>query len=125
MLEKDVEKKLIRGIKKLGGRAYKWVSPGNAGVPDRIIIMPEGRIYFVELKTDTGRLSGLQRQQITFIAKHGAEVWVLYGAEDVEGFINYLAARPPYGDPDGWDKVPDMVCYRPSVWMFRRSGHAF
>ena len=77
MLEKDVEKKLIRGIKKLGGRAYKWVSPGNAGVPDRIIIMPEGRIYFVELKTDTGRLSGLQRQACLGARGKGSVCWVL------------------------------------------------
>lgn len=51
LLEKDIEKFLNDNIKKLGGRSYKFVSPGNSGVPDRIIFLPGGRIYFVELKT--------------------------------------------------------------------------
>ena len=40
MLEKDIEKILVGEVKKLGGRAYKWVSPGNDGVPDRIVVFP-------------------------------------------------------------------------------------
>ena len=60
MREKDIEKILVDGVKGIGGRAYKWVSPGNNGVPDRIVFLPGGRIIFVELKTDTGTLSSLQ-----------------------------------------------------------------
>ena len=40
MLEKDIEEKLRNKVKKLGGKAYKFVSPGNAGVPDRLVILP-------------------------------------------------------------------------------------
>ena len=40
MREKDIEKILVAEVRKLGGRAYKWVSPGNDGVPDRIVIFP-------------------------------------------------------------------------------------
>lgn len=40
MLEKELERKFMYTIKKLGGKAYKFVSPGNAGVPDRIVILP-------------------------------------------------------------------------------------
>ena len=47
MLEKDIEKILVNEVKKLGGRAYKWVSPGNDGVPDRIVILPGMRPAFV------------------------------------------------------------------------------
>ena len=47
MAEKDIERFLVNGVKKLGGVAYKFVSPGNAGVPDRLIVMPGGRVYFV------------------------------------------------------------------------------
>ena len=54
MLESEIEKKLVREIRKMGGMAYKFVSPGNTGVPDRIVILP-GVITFVELKTETGR----------------------------------------------------------------------
>lgn len=60
MREKDVEKLLTEEVKHLGGRAYKWTSPGNAGVPDRIVIFPGRQPMFVELKTDKGTLSALQ-----------------------------------------------------------------
>ena len=50
MREKDIEKILVEQVRKLGGRAYKWVSPGNDGVPDRIVIFPGRQPVFVELK---------------------------------------------------------------------------
>ncbi len=90
MRESSVEKKLVLGIKRLGGRAYKFVSPGNSGVPDRLIILPGGKIYFVELKTDTGKLSPLQRVQIQTLEGLGQDVRVLYGAEDVGDFLEHI-----------------------------------
>ncbi len=50
MKESVIERKLYDGVKRAGGRCWKWVSPGRAGVPDRICMMPHGVIYFVELK---------------------------------------------------------------------------
>lgn len=50
MLEKEIEAKLKRGIERLGGRCYKFTSPGNAGVPDRLILLPGGVCAFAELK---------------------------------------------------------------------------
>ena len=50
MQEKEIEKILVAEVKKLGGRAYKWVSPGNDGVPDRIVVFPNRKPIFVELK---------------------------------------------------------------------------
>ena len=50
MKEKEIEKRLTSGVKNLGGKAYKWVSPGNNGVPDRIVLAPGGRVAFVETK---------------------------------------------------------------------------
>lgn len=50
MLEKHIESKLRKKVKELGGRAYKFVSPGNSGVPDRLIVLPNGKIGFAELK---------------------------------------------------------------------------
>ena len=93
MLEKEIEKKLIDGIRKLGGRAYKFVSPGNNGVPDRIIILPGGRIIFVELKTMIGRLSKLQKMQITMLSRLGCDVRVLYGEDGVRAFLEELIAE--------------------------------
>ena len=54
--EKQTERHLCRMVKDLGGECYKWVSPGCSGVPDRIVILPGGKIFFVELKSE-GRTS--------------------------------------------------------------------
>lgn len=87
MLERDVEKKLVQGVKKLGGRCYKWVSPGNAGVPDRIVLLPNGVIRFVELKQKNGRLSEIQKVQMKHLMTLGFGVDVLYGIEDVRAWL--------------------------------------
>lgn len=90
MKEKDIENYLRTQVKKLGGIAYKFISPGNVGVPDRIIIMPKGKIYFVELKTDKGKLTELQNRQIEKIRGMQQEVRILYGKDGVDDFIERL-----------------------------------
>lgn len=87
--ERDVEKRLVDGVKALGGRCYKWVSPGNVGVPDRIVLY-DGRTIFVELKTDDGRLSPVQARQIQRITEMGNEVEVVYGPGGVDDFLRRL-----------------------------------
>lgn len=89
MSEKEIEKRLVAGIKNLGGRAYKFVSPGNAGVPDRIVILPKERPIFVELKTDKGKLTGLQESQLKRLHGLGQRVEVLYGLKDVNYFLEF------------------------------------
>lgn len=90
MLEREIEKKLADGVRKLGGRAYKFVSPGNDGVPDRIVVLPGISPVFVELKTETGRLSSLQNVQIKKLKDLGQDVRVLYGLEDVKRFLEEM-----------------------------------
>jgi len=87
MLEKEIEKVLVREVRKLGGRAYKWVSPGNDGVPDRIVVLPGMRPVFVELKAESGRLSALQKVQIRCLLDMGQDVRVLRGIQEVERFL--------------------------------------
>lgn len=87
MFEKDIERKLVAGVRKLGGRAYKWVSPGNDGVPDRIVVLPGIRPVFVELKAEGGRLSALQKVQIRCLLDMGQDVRVLKGIREVEQFL--------------------------------------
>lgn len=90
MTEREIEKKLVDGVRKLGGRAYKFVSPGNDGAPDRIVVLP-GRVpKFIELKTETGRLSSLQNVQIKRLKDLGQDVRVLYGLEDVKRFLEEM-----------------------------------
>lgn len=88
MLEKEIEKILVQGVKALGGKAYKWVSPGNNGVPDRIVILPRKVPVFVELKTESGSLTALQKVQIQKLKSLGQKVRVLRGEEGVRDFLN-------------------------------------
>jgi hypothetical protein len=87
MRESELEKILVNEVRKLGGRAYKWVSPGNDGVPDRIVIFPEERPVFVELKTDIGKLSALQSVQIKKLKDLGQQVEVVKGINGLSQFF--------------------------------------
>ena len=87
MREKEIEKILADEVKKLGGRTYKWVSPGNDGVPDRIVIFPDARPIFVELKTDTGKLTPLQEVQIARLKKLGQWVEIVKGIRGLAMFF--------------------------------------
>ena len=91
--EKRVEALLVTGVKRMGGLAYKFVSPGNSGVPDRIILMPGGKIYFVELKREGGQLTNLQKRQINRIQKLDCQVDVLHGMVEVSNFLLRLQAE--------------------------------
>ena len=95
MLEKDIEKILVSEVKKLGGRAYKWVSPGNDGVPDRIVIFPNRPPIFVELKSETGRLSALQQVQIKRLRELGQAVFVVKGIDGLSQFFQLTGHEEP------------------------------
>ncbi len=87
MREKKIERVLVDEVKRLGGRAYKWVSPGNDGVPDRIVVFPGRPPVFVELKSETGTLSALQKAQIDRLKRLGQEVRVVRGMDGVSQFF--------------------------------------
>lgn len=76
-MEKDLERWLGQELKKLGCIYMKFVSPGNEGVPDRIIVMPGGDVLFIELKSETGRLSHTQAFQIARLRQKGAMVKIV------------------------------------------------
>ena len=90
LLEKDIEKYLRVEIKKIGGIAYKLVSPGNLGVPDRLVLLPNGKIYFVELKAPGGKLRPTQVAQHRRISNLGFKVLTLDRKEAVNGFMNKI-----------------------------------
>ena len=87
MRERDIEKSLRRQVENLGGLAFKFTSPGNDGVPDRLAVLPGGFIYFVELKTDRGRLSPLQEWQHDRLRQLGVKVAVIRGMDEAAAFI--------------------------------------
>ena len=96
MKERDVEVLLREGVKQLGGKAYKWVSPGNAGVPDRIVILPGGKVIFVELKQENGRLTRLQKVQQEQLTRLKVPVATLYGIADVRKFLDWAKEHSTY-----------------------------
>lgn len=87
MKESQIERRLIEGVKRLGGMCLKFVSPGTLGVPDRIIITAKGRVIFVELKTETGRLTKIQRYVIGEMQKRGADARVVKGIDEVKELL--------------------------------------
>lgn len=91
MLESEVEKKLCKKVKEeLHGRAFKWESPGFNGVPDRIILVPMGRIYFVETKAPGKKLRKLQEWVRGLIQGLGFVVLRIDTIEKVEAFIRQV-----------------------------------
>lgn len=88
MLEKEIERRMCEMIRKRCGLTYKFTSPGNVGVPDRLIITPAGVVWFVELKTETGRLSKIQKHRIAELEKRKANVRVVYGLQEAIDFLN-------------------------------------
>lgn len=77
MLEKELEKMLANEVKKRGGRTWKWVAPGNTGVPDRIVVLPGGKVGFVEVKQKGKHPRADQRVQIGRLVGLGCEVHIL------------------------------------------------
>jgi hypothetical protein len=69
-----------------GGRCYKWVSPGEPGVPDRIVFFP-GSVFLVELKQTRGRMRGAQDCQHRRLRKLGFDVIVLRSKEAVKLWV--------------------------------------
>lgn len=87
MQESYLEKKLKDGVLKCGGQALKFVSPGRRGVPDRLILKPEGQAIFVEMKAPGKPLEPLQRKRADQLRALGFKVYKLDSIEDVEKFI--------------------------------------
>jgi hypothetical protein len=87
IIEKKIEDKLRRDVKTMGGIALKLTSPGMAGVPDRLVLIPKGRIYFVELKAPGRSLRPIQLKVKRQLESLGFKVCVIDSYEGVEMFL--------------------------------------
>lgn len=87
LLERDIERYLVRRVTVQGGVAYKWVSPGRAGVADRIVLLPGGRVWFVELKTAKGRLSPWQKVFAAEMRRMGMNYIVIRSKGEVDELL--------------------------------------
>lgn len=86
MRESSVEAKLHRGVLLQGGLSFK-LAPTARGLPDRLVILPGGRIYLVELKQTQGRLRPDQRALHAKLAKRGVHVYTLNGPAEVDAWL--------------------------------------
>ena len=101
-LEKEIERYLKREIEKLGGLLLKFVSPGNDGVPDRIAIMPDGRVWFIEFKTEGGDLRPLQAYWAVTLLDRNQRVTAIRGMDEARAFVVLLQGVLP-DDVEGGD----------------------
>ena len=84
-LERDIEKKLRLMVEHHGGLCLKWVCPGWSGVPDRIILLPGGRVIFAETKRPKGgKLDRLQKWWRERLQKLGFWAVVVWDDENIK-----------------------------------------
>ena len=89
MREKYMEQKLVREVKKLGGLCEKWNS-GSSGWPDRIVLLPDGKIGFVEVKAPGEKPRKLQVHRHNQLRALGYKVFVLDDLGQIGGMIDAI-----------------------------------
>ena len=86
--EKTIEQALIKAVKSYGGIAVKLVSPGFAGMPDRLVLLPGGRLGFVEVKAPGRKPRAIQEVRHKQLRQLGFKVYVLDNKEQIGGIID-------------------------------------
>lgn len=124
MTEKYLEQKLVKLTKRRGGLIFKFVSPGRVGVPDRIIIFPEGRIGFVEVKKPgVGRLSKVQLDTLSRLSNIGCRVYVLDRPEVLEDILDDIQyPQKPLEEKQGIMLLDGAHGFYPQFEMWLDSG---
>jgi hypothetical protein len=93
MIERDVGKRLRERAKVQGGKAYKFVSPGNDGVPDRLVCLPGGRIAFVEIKAPGKKSTPLQCRRQRELRELGCMVFTdVDNLADIDRLLEIMSA---------------------------------
>ena len=90
MREREIERKLVSAVKSRGGICPKFVSPGFDGMPDRVVLLPHGKIGFVEVKRPGEKPRPLQKARHKILRKLGFLVYVLDGEEQIGGMIDEI-----------------------------------
>lgn len=90
MEESKIEKYLKKEIELLSGKALKFVSPGTSGVPDRIVLLPQGKIIFVELKAPGEKPRPMQEYRIKELKALGFRVEIIDSIEGVNNFAKEI-----------------------------------
>ncbi|MDO4564687.1 MAG: VRR-NUC domain-containing protein [Clostridia bacterium] len=90
MREKSIEAKLVKAVKSMGGLAPKFISPGLDGMPDRIVLLPHGRLAFVEVKANGQKLRPLQVRRKGQLEALGFSVYCLDDAGQIGGILDEI-----------------------------------
>ena len=90
MKEATIERKLVSAAKVRGGICPKWVSPGYDGVPDRIVLLPGGKIGFVEVKAPGEKPRPLQLARHNLLRQLGFKVYILDGTDQIGGILDEI-----------------------------------
>ena len=90
MREKSIEQKLTLMVKKRGGICPKFVSPGFDGMPDRIVLLPDGHMGFVEAKAPGKKPRPLQIARHKLLTHLGFKVYVLDSEEQIGGILDEI-----------------------------------
>ena len=90
MREKTIEKKLVIAIKDMGGIAPKFMSPGFDGMPDRIVLLPGGRMGFVEVKAPGKVPRPLQEARHRMLQRLGFQVYLLDAVDQIGGILDAI-----------------------------------
>ena len=93
MREKDIEQKIVADVRSRGGMCPKWVSPGLSGVPDRIVLMPGGRIGFIEAKAPGEKPGKLQVAMHRRLRGLGFKVFVIDSMEQINTALDEIGGR--------------------------------
>lgn len=91
--EKSIEQKLVRATKQRGGICPKLVSPGYDGMPDRLVLLPHGRMGFVEVKAPGEKPRPLQTARHRLLRKLGFKVYVLDCAGDIPRILDGIGGN--------------------------------
>jgi hypothetical protein len=90
MREKTIEKWLVQAVKATGGIAPKFTSPGFAGMPDRIVLLPDGHMAFVEVKAPGEKPRPLQLARHRLLTGLGYKVYVLDDEQQIRGILDEI-----------------------------------
>ena len=90
MLERDIERYLVRRVKDLGGVAYKFTSPSRRGVPDRLCVFPDGISVFIECKAPGKKPTVLQTHEIERLRNLGQQVFVVDSKESIDEIVDSI-----------------------------------
>ena len=92
MREQRIERQLVQQVSKLGGLALKFVSPGMAGVPDRLLLFPGGRAVFVETKAPGTKPRPLQVHRHEQLRALGFRVFVIDEMKQIREVLDDLCS---------------------------------